>query len=128
MFVYGTLRRSGGNRYARLLDLSSDYLGTARLRGKLYHLGNFPGIKLVRQENEWVTGDLFRLRSPRKTLERLDKYEGSKFRRVPARAFFASGEIPCWVYEYTPAVNESRRILSGDWLLTAAGTPRAGRD
>ena len=114
LFVYGTLRRGFENRHAHLLDRSARYLGTARVQGRLYDLGQYPGIRLADNPDQWVTGDLFRLRNAEAILAALDEYEGSEFARVPAIAALPSGErVPCWVYEYKPEVAEERRIVSG---------------
>jgi gamma-glutamylcyclotransferase (GGCT)/AIG2-like uncharacterized protein YtfP len=116
LFVYGTLRRGYSNRYARLLDRSAQYLGTARIQGRLYDLGRYPGVHLQAAADEWVTGDLFRLRNADATLLALDEYEGPAFERVPAMAVLPAGDrVRIWVYEYKFAVAEDRRILSGDY-------------
>jgi gamma-glutamylcyclotransferase (GGCT)/AIG2-like uncharacterized protein YtfP len=116
--VYGTLRRGFENRYARLLDRSATYLGTARVQGRLYGLGRYPGIQLHPGLDEWVTGDLFRLRNAAEALDVLDRYEGPAFERVVATATLPNGDRSrCWVYEYRLPVAQDRRILSGDYLL-----------
>jgi gamma-glutamylcyclotransferase (GGCT)/AIG2-like uncharacterized protein YtfP len=115
--VYGTLRRGFDNRYARLLDHSARYLGTARVQGRLYDLGRYPGIQLQAGLGEWVTGDLFRLRNVKATLDVLDEYEGPAFERVAAIAVLPNEDRKrCWVYEYRRSPPRDRRILSGDYL------------
>jgi gamma-glutamylcyclotransferase (GGCT)/AIG2-like uncharacterized protein YtfP len=117
LFVYGTLRRGFENRYARLLERSAAYLGTARVQGRLYDLGRYPGIQLQAGLDEWVTGDLFRLRKAAETLDVLDRYEGPAFERVAATAVLPNGDRRrCWVYEYRLPAPQDRRILSGDYL------------
>ena len=116
LFVYGTLRRGYTNRYARLLDRSAQYLGTARIQGRLYDLGRYPGVHLQGGADEWVTGDLFRLRNAEAVLAELDEYEGSAFERVSTMAVLSAADrVRCWVYEYKLGVAEDRRILSGDY-------------
>ena len=115
--MYGTLRRGFDNRYARLLDRSAEYLGTARMEGRLYNLGRYPGIRLKTGLEDWVSGEVFQLRNPAATLPVLDLYEGPEFARALAGALLANGERrQCWVYEYTLPVGEERRIVSGDFL------------
>lgn len=114
--MYGTLRRGFENRYAQLLDRSAQYLGTARVQGRLYDLGQYPGILLQSGADEWVTGDLFQLRNSEETLAVLDEYEGPEFERVAAMAVLEGGDrLDCWVYEYKLEGGEDRRILSGDY-------------
>ena len=117
LFVYGTLRRGFDNRYARLLERSARYLGLARVQGRLYDLGRYPGIQLQAEIDEWVTGDLFHLRTPSATFADLDEYEGPEFERLGATAILPNGDhTRCWVYEYRLPAPLDRRVLSGDFL------------
>jgi gamma-glutamylcyclotransferase (GGCT)/AIG2-like uncharacterized protein YtfP len=77
----------------------------------------YPGLQLRPEGEEWVAGDLFRLKDSR-LLGTLDQYEGStEYRRVLSTAVLTGGErIRCWVYEFTGGVMEGRRVRSGDWL------------
>lgn len=117
LFVYGTLRRGCANRHARLLDRSAQFLGTARVQGRLYRVQWYPGMTLKAKTDEWVVGDVFRLRDPA-TLAALDQYEGAnEYQRVLATAVLEGGNrVRCWVYEYIGRVTAERRIESGDWL------------
>jgi gamma-glutamylcyclotransferase (GGCT)/AIG2-like uncharacterized protein YtfP len=116
LFVYGTLRRGCANPHARLLDRTARFLGTGRVQGRLYRVKWYPGIRLNTEDN-WVVGDLFKVRDPA-TLAELDRYEGSnEYQRVLTRAVLESGrQMRCWVYEYIGGVSEERRIVSGDWM------------
>ena len=125
LFVYGTLRHGYPNRYARLLEHSARYLGTARIPGRLYRISWYPGVRLVKGaedavNKEFVVGDLFRLRDP-KMLAKLDQYEGSnEYQRVAATATLSDGtRVRCWIYEFIGGVLESQRVPSGDWFDVA---------
>jgi gamma-glutamylcyclotransferase (GGCT)/AIG2-like uncharacterized protein YtfP len=74
-------------------------------------------LQLRPEGDEWVAGDLFRLKDSR-MLARFDEYEGSnEYRRVEAKAVLPGGErIGCWVYEFTGGVMEGQKVRSGDWL------------
>jgi gamma-glutamylcyclotransferase (GGCT)/AIG2-like uncharacterized protein YtfP len=117
LFVYGTLRRGCANRHARLLETSAQFLGLARIQARLYRIQWYPGITLKAEADEWVTGDLFRVRNPA-TLIALDQYEGSdEYQRVLTMAVLENAErVRCWVYEYIGPVKDERRIVSGNWL------------
>jgi len=116
IFVYGTLRRGCANRHARLLERSAQFLGKARVEGRLYRVDSYPGITLGGEADDWVVGDLFDLKDP-DTLTALDEYEGSEYRRVLTMAVLEGGtESQCWVYEFIGPVTEARRIVSGDWM------------
>ena len=101
LFVYGTLKRGSRNRHAERLARSADFVGVARVRGRLFRLKHYPGVRLQPLVNKWVSGEVFRLRDPARLLAELDHYEGREFRRVQARALFPNGSrLPCWIYEY----------------------------
>ena len=116
LFVYGTLRRHFQNEHARLLADQGIWIGPARLRGRLYHLGSYPGMVLT-ADAEWVSGELYQLRDGTGILAELDEYEQSAgFSRVSGGVVAADGEdLPAWVYIYDLAVNETQRIVSGDY-------------
>jgi gamma-glutamylcyclotransferase (GGCT)/AIG2-like uncharacterized protein YtfP len=101
LFVYGTLKRGSPNRHAERLARSAEFLGLARVRGRLYRLRPYPWIRLQPLVNKWVSGEVFRLHDPSRLLRELDRYEGREFRRVRADAIFPDGSrLPCWIYEY----------------------------
>ena len=114
LFVYGSLRRGSDNRFARSLHQSARFLGHARMRGRLYNLGRFPGATPTDGSNDWVHGDLLRLDQPARILPALDAYEGSQFGRVPQRIYSASGVTLAWVYLYRGNPSGTR-IISGAW-------------
>ncbi len=125
LFVYGTLRSEFGNEFARLLRAGSVFMGKARVRGRLYRLGGYPGLKLSRSGQDWAIGEVYALRDPDATLSALDAYEGCApgdpaphpFDRVKARAVMEDGSISdVWVYVYNRTVPESRWIVSGDFV------------
>ena len=122
LFVYGTLRRSFNNTYACRLAQQGEWLGEARVAGKLYNLGHYPGMKLASSDEQaWVVGELYRLpddpESAARLLAELDDYEAEEFERVAA-VVEAVGEVPVqvWIYEYSVPVDEALRIRSGDYL------------
>jgi gamma-glutamylcyclotransferase (GGCT)/AIG2-like uncharacterized protein YtfP len=117
LFVYGTLRSPFPNPYARLLAERGTLVGRARIHGKLYDLGPYPGMLLSDAPEDWVIGELYRLHDPAQTLAILDDYEGPPYTRVtaPVRTELAEA-IDAWVYIYNFPVTERQRVLSGDYL------------
>jgi gamma-glutamylcyclotransferase (GGCT)/AIG2-like uncharacterized protein YtfP len=98
LFVYGTLRRGSPNKYADLLQANAQFLGNARMRGRLYQFPNYPGAVLSDQPNEWVPGELYHLQNP-STLSTLDEYEGNEFERVQVTVSLDNDqELETWVY------------------------------
>jgi len=121
LFVYGTLRRGLRNPWARYLAEKARWLDQARLAGRLYDLGRYPGLRRSSKAADWVVGDLYRLPEEQdrwaEVLRALDEYEGEEFRRVRAVARRAGRpSVQTWVYEYVPSVLTRPRILSGDYL------------
>jgi gamma-glutamylcyclotransferase (GGCT)/AIG2-like uncharacterized protein YtfP len=117
LFVYGTLRPVFHNEFARLLAEGESLLGGARVHGRLYDIGRYPGLVLSSAPEEWALGEVYRLRDADRTLEILDRYEGADFTRVTGDVLLDTGEqLPAWVYVYNRPVDEQRRILSGDYL------------
>ncbi|MCC5863098.1 MAG: gamma-glutamylcyclotransferase [Gammaproteobacteria bacterium] len=122
VFVYGSLRRGAPGGMARLLRPGSQPLGGARLRGRLLHLGAYPG--LLPGGSGWVRGELHRLTDPLAVLQRLDRYEGcasaqpaAEFRRVELEVLGPAGQrLTAWVYLYTGCVGGRSSVPSGDWL------------
>ena len=116
LFVYGTLRR--GAAMHALLEPGAEWVAPARLRGRLYDLGAFPGLAEGRP-GEWVQGELYRLSGadPERLLDALDRYEGRAFRREPREAVCADGtRVAVWVYLFAGPLRGRRRITSGDYL------------
>jgi gamma-glutamylcyclotransferase (GGCT)/AIG2-like uncharacterized protein YtfP len=115
LFVYGTLRRGSNNKFARLLQTQAQWIGNARMPGRLYQFGSYPGAVISNDPNEWVRGELYNLRDPARLLSQLDEYEGGDYQRTIAKVQPNVGEcIQAWVY-----VDRGRLdgilIPSGEW-------------
>jgi gamma-glutamylcyclotransferase (GGCT)/AIG2-like uncharacterized protein YtfP len=125
LFVYGTLRR-GATMHA-LLEPGAEWVGPARMRGRLYDLGAFPGFA-AGGWREFVQGELYRLVAPDSDalLETLDRYEGRAFRRVVREALCADGApLPAFVYLFAGSLRGRRRIASGDYVAWRSTSPLA---
>jgi gamma-glutamylcyclotransferase (GGCT)/AIG2-like uncharacterized protein YtfP len=116
LFVYGTLRRGSKNKFARLLHAHAQFAGNARMPGRLYRLGSYPGAVSSNQAGEWVRGELYSVEDPRWILSALDGYEGPQYERVQLEVELDSGgRIEAWVYLFR-GMPRGARIPSGDWL------------
>ena len=101
LFVYGTLKRGSDNRYARLLEANSEFLGTGRMHGRVFNLGPYPGAVPSKDPGDWVPGELFYLLNPAKIFKALDTYEGVDFSRTMVTIRLDSGEeMDSWAYLY----------------------------
>jgi gamma-glutamylcyclotransferase (GGCT)/AIG2-like uncharacterized protein YtfP len=135
LFVYGTLMRGGGLD-SQLGD--SPNIGRCMVRGRLYDLGSFPGLKLdVLARNDWVYGELYRVTE--EVLKRLDVVEGVEAgmysrRQLVATGFDAYEEEqwscrrlwlePALAYVYEGSVVPSQRIPSGPTMKDVDGVGR----
>ncbi|MDA0260750.1 MAG: gamma-glutamylcyclotransferase [Proteobacteria bacterium] len=128
LFVYGTLRRGAPGIAQRIISGDGEYLDTGSLPGSLYDLGAYPGLTVPAAPADRVVGDLFALRIPRRTLTRLDAYEGSRYRRTVGVVDTPKhGRVRAWVYRYTGDIGDAVRIYGGDYLAYLHRNPAARR-
>ena len=128
LFVYGTLQR--GQRNHHFLEEGARFLSRARVRGRLYDLGAYPGA-LLEAGSGWVWGELYALLPARKVLKRLDQLEGylpadksrSAFTRSLAEVDLGARKTLAWVYLYNGAVAETGLIGSGSWPVDSHFRP-----
>lgn len=116
--VYGSLRRATG-RLAEL-GVADDlvWLGECRVAGRLYDLGQFPGLL---SGPGTVVGELYAV-GRRETLAILDDYEaflpadpaGSLFVREAVRLL--EPDRLAWVYRYNRRAPVGAEVIPGDWL------------
>lgn len=123
LFVYGTLKRRSRHPMARRLAQSARYVGAARIAGRLYNLGRFPGLKEPRLHEDWVQGDIYELGENSLVLLReMDAYENAEsppptpYERLLTPATLDDGrELSAWVYWYRGHVDEANFIASGSY-------------
>jgi gamma-glutamylcyclotransferase (GGCT)/AIG2-like uncharacterized protein YtfP len=90
-------------------------LGPARMPGRLYRIRWYPGMLPPRGPEDVVSGELYKLRQPPKTLKTLDEYE-ENYRRELHHATLESGPaFRAWVYVYRIRLSEDRRLPTGHW-------------
>jgi gamma-glutamylcyclotransferase (GGCT)/AIG2-like uncharacterized protein YtfP len=113
VFVYGTLRRGGSNHFRMA---GAEFVAAGTVRGRLYRIDWYPG--LIADENVGdVVGEIYQLSAG--MLPGLDDYEGPEYRRAMMEVRTDRTTIQAWVWLWTGAVDENRRIACGDWM---AGT------
>jgi gamma-glutamylcyclotransferase (GGCT)/AIG2-like uncharacterized protein YtfP len=117
LFVYGTLRSPFHNPYAWMLRRHSVLLGGARVRGRLYDMGRYPALRPTQGHDDWVTGEIYRLRNPAPLLAKLDTYEGPAYPRVRTQAVLDDGRpLTAWVYQHRRTLPDWRRVPSGEYV------------
>jgi gamma-glutamylcyclotransferase (GGCT)/AIG2-like uncharacterized protein YtfP len=123
LFVYGTLKRRSRHPMARRLAESARHVGAAKIAGRLYDLGRFPGLKEPRSPHDCVQGDVYDLgENSEQTLQDMDTYENAEspppmpYERKLAIAVLEDGqEMTAWVYWYHGDVREEQFIASGSF-------------
>jgi gamma-glutamylcyclotransferase (GGCT)/AIG2-like uncharacterized protein YtfP len=130
LFVYGTLRRNTRIKMAGLLDKRAAFISYASFQGKLYNIGNYPGVVPSDKLTDRVQGELYRLRNPVLLLARLDKYEecGPDFpepteyiRKIQCVRLQGGKAIPAWVYLYNWPMDTLELMPSGNLLILEKG-------
>jgi len=122
IFVYGTLL-DPENKYGVYLRDNSKFFSSAKLKGKLFDLGDYPGVVLYPDGTDLVHGILLQMDDPATVLDVLDIYEGfgkdqpqpNEFVRVLTEAVTEPGIVICWVYVYNRSLDNVRQITSGNY-------------
>lgn len=125
LFVYGTLRRDPAHELFHLLARHGHFLGDARVRGRLFDLGSYPGMTLD-DDNGYVLGELYEITSNWvHVMTRLDEYEGCtandpephEYRRELVEALQPTGTaINAWAYVLNRDPIGLPVIESGDYV------------
>lgn len=128
LFVYGTLRKGERADISKSQrNFAVEFLGKDVINGRLYHLGGYPGFKLL----EKVSPDVFDDAAPHVYGESylikddsisalIDAYECYDVNN-PSKGLYDRGQIVAksgrlvWVYIYNPMVISDQLIETGDW-------------
>ena len=96
LFVYGTLQR-GQPLHHELVRARAECVGCARMSGRLYDLGRYPGATAA--GDHVIPGELYRLPEPEPALRHLDTVEGRQFHRATVQVTLDNAELQqAWVY------------------------------
>lgn len=124
LFVYGTLRSDCGAAFSEVMQGQFSLVGKATTKGRLYNLGQYPGLLLSDANGEQVTGELYLLTGSASAMALLDRYEesamspasGAEYYRDKRMVMLEDGSVvQSWVYVYNWPVAEEDRIASGDY-------------
>lgn len=123
LFLYGTLLADGPDEVVGTLK-SLRRLGPARIRGRLYDLGEYPGAVIDQSANTSVHGELVELPADKAILDALDRYEEfdpsrpqeSLFVRKKAKISLANGrKVEGWMYVYNRNPGNAPVIRGGNY-------------
>ena len=124
LFTYGTLRSDQSHPIANYLADNAKLVGLAILpKAQLYRIDWYPALIETDNQNDEVTGDLFKL-SDKEALKKIDEYEGIgigkepyEYRREKVKVKTENDELETWVYFYNVALPEEAELIeSGDFL------------
>ena len=134
IFVYGTLRRDPAHELYHLIARHGRFVEDAKVRGKLFDLGAYPGMTLE-ADNGYVSGELYEIMTNwPEVIAGVDKYEGCttddpephEYRRELVRALRSAGTpVLAWAYVLNRDPRGFRLIESGDYLSWRISRSRA---
>jgi gamma-glutamylcyclotransferase (GGCT)/AIG2-like uncharacterized protein YtfP len=124
LFVYGTLLPEFQLPISDFLTSESEVVGRGFVFGKLYDLGEYPGLVPDDSRLNRVFGNLYRLRNSESVFHILDEYEGihqsgqeeNEYIRTLIEVHFGEKQIVSYVYLYVGEVAHQTWIPSGDYL------------
>lgn len=130
LFVYGTLRSSSDNSAYKYISEHFMLISEAKVKGRLYDLGNYPAAIKSEDEN-FIMGELYALKEEgdfELAIEQLDEYEGLNtedgevplYRREKVDVHHNKGISKAWVYWYNKEVTDQQLIATGDYQNGAA--------
>jgi len=114
VFIYGTLRRGcPGSMSIRFPN--SKFVAEAKVKGGLYDLGPYPGLRLD-ESNSLVVGEVYEVDDA--LLNELDEFEASSnYLRKQVEISFAGQKTNCWTYEPDAEFYRFEKLIaSGDWM------------
>ena len=127
LFVYGTLMSTvsvplGRDMRSRLAR-EGILLGPARVQGRLYDLGSYPGLVASDDPSDRVYGEVFEIYAPADTLPWLDEYEGigsgdpseDLYSRETRAVWLGDQFAEAWIYIFKGSVERARHVLNGRW-------------
>ena len=126
LFVYGSLRSGFRSPAYEYISRYFDLVGEAKVKGKLFDLGEYPAAKPT-SEDKFIVGELYCIRNEKEfswAMGQLDDYEGVHvafdeiplYRRDIAEVYIDNKTTAAWIYWYHGDVENKAVIESGDVL------------
>ena len=137
VFLYGTL--IPGQEPAEMTPVVTRLrrIGPARVKGRLYDFGEYPGAILDESSHSVISGQVFEV-PDKDVLASLDDYEafdpehraGNLFVRVKRPVTLADGrQVECWIYVFDGDPGGAPIVAGGDYARSRlrTSTPPARR-
>ena len=89
--------------------------------GELFDLGSYPGATYIPEANEYVWGNILKMKDPECVLKELDCYEGMEdddceYDRKIISIETNNSIMNCWVYIYRLNTRNKVKITGGNYL------------
>jgi gamma-glutamylcyclotransferase (GGCT)/AIG2-like uncharacterized protein YtfP len=117
-FVYGTLRKGDSNDIT-VLKPAPRYLGRARIKGVMFHLGGYPGVTLGGDKD--IVGEVYAVGAALEA--KLDAIESEypaqpdEYAKRAIQLKVDDKTLDCFVYEINPRFALGKPVIaSGDWV------------
>lgn len=126
LFVYGSLRSGFRSPVYEYISRFFHFIGEAKVRGKLYDMGSYPG-GIATHDESFIIGELYEVNEENEfswAIGQLDDYEGVNvesdevklYRREITEVHINSEIIQAWIYWYNGDVSGRPIIISGDLM------------
>ncbi|MCW8974664.1 MAG: gamma-glutamylcyclotransferase [Sedimenticola sp.] len=133
LFVYGTLLRPLGHPKHTYLAQYCHYICPGRFQGKMFDIGDYPGVIPSIQREDSVQGEVYAIKDEALLLSKLDEYEGCSGHSPQPHEYQREIhliELPngtsqsAWIYLYTHDIALLKPILTGDYLEYCTHRPQ----
>jgi len=126
LFVYGSLRSGFKSPVYEYISRFFSFVGDAKVKGKLYDLGEYPAA-MPTDDESYIVGELYTAKNPQEfswAIGQLDDYEGMSveagetplYVRKVSTVFLNEQSFDAWVYWYNGSVEGKPEIEGGDVL------------
>jgi len=126
LFVYGSLRSGFHSPAYEYISRYFHLIGEARVKGKLYDMGNYPA-GIPTHDDYFIVGELYELNDENEfhwAFAQLDDYEGvtvesdemQLYRREITDVYIRKETTHAWIYWYNRDVSGKPLIASGDLI------------
>jgi gamma-glutamylcyclotransferase (GGCT)/AIG2-like uncharacterized protein YtfP len=126
LFVYGSLRSGFRNAAYDYISRYFNFLSDAKVKGKLYDMGDYPAA-IATVENNFIVGELYEIKDEEEfiwALAQLDDYEGlnveigeqALYKRELVTVFINDKTEQAWIYWFAGSAEGKPIIANGDML------------
>lgn len=136
LFVYGTLMSSITHPMSEYLSSNANLVGKGCIAGKLYDLGEYPGLIGTEDKKSQVFGEIFDICGKVALLRRIDEYEGCGKtqpkphlyeRRSVSVKLTSEQDIMAWTYFYLGNTRTHKCIEGGDYAAYVNASSKRAR-